>query len=133
MVPAATDGLYDPSFEHDACGVAFVVESTAAQPRRRGQGSALGHLEHRGAAGADPDTGDGAGILLQVPDASSARSVDSTCRRRLLRPAWRSSCRPARRRRSPRIERSPPARGSSSSAGARSRSTTDAAAAGPLR
>ncbi len=63
-------GLYDPAAEHDACGVAFVATLT-------GQASheivalgltALLNLDHRGASGAEPDSGDGAGILLQVPD-----------------------------------------------------------------
>jgi glutamate synthase (NADPH/NADH) large chain len=69
-VPAASDGLYDSRFEHDACGVGFVADLTAkgghdvvASALR-----VLCNLEHRGAAGADPDTGDGAGILTQVPD-----------------------------------------------------------------
>jgi glutamate synthase domain-containing protein 1 len=62
-------GLYDPSFEHDACGVGFLAHL-------RGQAShelvdralrALERMEHRGATGAEPNTGDGAGILLQVP------------------------------------------------------------------
>ena len=71
MVPAVTDGLYDSRFEHDACGVGFVADLSA----RGGHdvvASALRvlcNLEHRGAAGADPDTGDGAGILTQIPDA----------------------------------------------------------------
>ncbi len=71
MVPAATNGLYDSRFEHDACGVGFVADLRA----RGGHdvvASALRvlcNLEHRGAAGADPDTGDGAGILTQIPDA----------------------------------------------------------------
>ncbi len=64
-------GLYDPRFEHDACGVSFVVDIKG----RASHGivsSALGALcsmEHRGATGAEPDTGDGAGVLIQVPDA----------------------------------------------------------------
>src|ERR1700686_25444 len=71
MVPAASDGLYDSRFEHDACGVGFVADLTA----RGGHDvvasalRVLANLEHRGAAGADPDTGDGAGILVQMPDA----------------------------------------------------------------
>jgi glutamate synthase (NADPH/NADH) large chain len=71
MAPAVTDGLYDSRFEHDACGVGFVADLSA----RGGHdvvASALRvlcNLEHRGAAGADPDTGDGAGILTQIPDA----------------------------------------------------------------
>ncbi len=64
-------GLYDPKNEHDACGVALVAklwgEATHAVVEKGLE--ALGNLEHRGAAGADPNTGDGAGILLQVPDA----------------------------------------------------------------
>jgi glutamate synthase (NADPH) large chain len=69
-VPAATEGLYDSRFEHDACGVGFVADLSAngghdvvASALR-----VLCNLEHRGAAGADPDTGDGAGILTQIPD-----------------------------------------------------------------
>ncbi len=64
-------GLYDAGHEHDACGVAFVATM-------RGEAghdivdlalTALRNLEHRGATGSEPDTGDGAGILTQVPDA----------------------------------------------------------------
>jgi glutamate synthase (NADPH) large chain len=68
----ASAGLYDPSFEHDACGVGFVADLSG---RRGGHDvvakalSVLCNLEHRGAEGGDPDTGDGAGILTQVPDA----------------------------------------------------------------
>ncbi len=64
-------GLYDPTNEHDACGIALVAklwgEATHAVVEKGLE--ALGNLEHRGAAGADPNTGDGAGILLQIPDA----------------------------------------------------------------
>src|SRR5260370_28477172 len=66
----AAAGLYDPRFEHEACGVGFV----AALPGRGGHAvvakarGVLCHLEHRGAQGGDPDTGDGAGILTQIPD-----------------------------------------------------------------
>src|SRR6201996_2926339 len=71
IVPAANEGLYDSRFEHAACGVGLVADLRA----RGGHdvvASALRvlcNLEHRGAAGADPDTGDGAGILTQIPDA----------------------------------------------------------------
>ena len=64
-------GLYDPANEHDACGVAFVVD-IAGRPSHDlvEQGlTALRNLDHRGASGSEPDTGDGAGILVQVPDA----------------------------------------------------------------
>ena len=69
LAPAAT-GLYDPRFEHDACGVAFVVHMKGVRSNELVQTGllALTNLEHRGATGAEPDTGDGAGILIQVPD-----------------------------------------------------------------
>ncbi len=68
--PTEPVGLYDPSFEHDACGVAFVARLDAVPSHETVQRgiAALENLEHRGAAGADPKTGDGAGILLQMPD-----------------------------------------------------------------
>src|SRR3954454_13518871 len=64
-------GLYDPAFEHDACGVAFVARLDAVPTHQAVSRAltALENLEHRGAAGADADTGDGAGILVQMPDA----------------------------------------------------------------
>ncbi|MEA2404643.1 MAG: glutamate synthase large chain, partial [Thermoleophilaceae bacterium] len=69
MRPEAA-GLYDPDFEHDACGVGAVAclsgEWRHATVRRALD--VLDRLEHRGASGAEPDTGDGAGILLQIPD-----------------------------------------------------------------
>jgi glutamate synthase (NADPH/NADH) large chain len=70
MVPAAVEGLYDSRFEHDACGVGFVADLRAAGGHDVVASAlrVLCNLEHRGAAGADPDTGDGAGILTQVPD-----------------------------------------------------------------
>src|SRR5690349_18273618 len=63
-------GLYDPTYEHDACGVAFVARLNGEPSHEtvRRAVVALENLEHRGAAGADPNTGDGAGILLQMPD-----------------------------------------------------------------
>ncbi|HWG98530.1 MAG TPA: hypothetical protein VNV66_04220, partial [Pilimelia sp.] len=73
-----TGSLYDPAYEHDACGVAFVADLHG----RRGhqvvaQGlSALVRLDHRGARGAEPDTGDGAGIMLQLPDEFFRAVVD---------------------------------------------------------
>ena len=67
----AARGLYDPSYEHDACGVAFVARLGAPASHEVISRAlwALEHLEHRGAEGADPDTGDGAGILIQLPHA----------------------------------------------------------------
>ncbi len=68
-LPAA-QGLYDPSAEHDACGVAFVATLTGRPSHHivNLAMTALRNLDHRGASGAEPDSGDGAGILLQVPD-----------------------------------------------------------------
>ena len=63
-------GLYDPAHEHDSCGIAFVADLAGRRSHdtvERGL-AALRRLDHRGARGADPDTGDGAGILVQVPD-----------------------------------------------------------------
>jgi len=67
----AAQGLYDPAYEHDACGVAFVAQ-LSGEPSHTiiTQGlEALRNLDHRGATGIDIDAGDGAGILIQVPDA----------------------------------------------------------------
>jgi len=63
-------GLYDPAYEHDACGVAFVADLTGRCDHSivRNALTALRNLEHRGARGGEPDTGDGAGILFQLPD-----------------------------------------------------------------
>src|SRR4029434_7880949 len=72
------EGLYDPAFEHDACGVAFVatldgVPSNAVVAKGL---QALRNLDHRGAVGSDPKTGDGAGMLLQIPDSFFRGEVD---------------------------------------------------------
>ena len=71
-------GLYDPRHEHDACGVAFVATLTgvASHDIVAQALTALRNLEHRGAAGAEPTSGDGAGILMQVPDAFLRDVVD---------------------------------------------------------
>ena len=62
-------GLYDPRFEHDSCGVGFVCNIKGASSNEIvKQGiEVLNRLAHRGATGADPKTGDGAGILIQIP------------------------------------------------------------------
>ena len=66
-----TRDLYDPSFEHDACGVGMVADLTgqATNATVRDALTILENLEHRGATGSDVDSGDGAGILIQMPDA----------------------------------------------------------------
>ena len=63
-------GLYSPSDEHDACGVGFVAHIKGARSHSivRSALDLLINLEHRGACGSDPGTGDGAGILIQMPD-----------------------------------------------------------------
>ncbi|MEP7160824.1 MAG: glutamate synthase subunit alpha, partial [Dermatophilaceae bacterium] len=64
-------GLYDPAFEHDACGVAMVATLRGSPGHDIVEMAleALRNLEHRGATGADPLVGDGAGMLIQIPDA----------------------------------------------------------------
>ena len=64
-------GLYRPEFEHDACGVGVVADIKGRKSHSIVENGieVLLHLAHRGAKGSDPETGDGAGILLQMPDA----------------------------------------------------------------
>ncbi|MCW5807975.1 MAG: glutamate synthase large subunit, partial [Deltaproteobacteria bacterium] len=66
----ASPGLYVPATEHDACGVGFVADLRGEKSRAIVDDglTILARLAHRGACGADPETGDGAGILLQLPD-----------------------------------------------------------------
>ena len=64
-------GLYDPRNEHDACGMGFIANIKGVKSHdtiRRGL-QILVNLDHRGAVGADPLVGDGAGCLIQIPDA----------------------------------------------------------------
>ena len=67
----APQGMYDPRNEHDACGVGFVATLTGEADHALVDQAltVLRNLEHRGATGAEADSGDGAGILVQVPDA----------------------------------------------------------------
>ena len=70
-IPQFTKGLYEPSFEHDGCGVGLVANITGSQSHdilEKGL-EILVNLAHRGACGCDPDTGDGAGMLIQIPHA----------------------------------------------------------------
>jgi len=78
LQPQQAVDLYDPTYEHDACGVAVVARLDNRRTREVVQKGliALEGLEHRGAAGADPATGDGAGMLLQIPDALLRAVVD---------------------------------------------------------
>ncbi|MCX3063454.1 glutamate synthase large subunit [Streptomyces beihaiensis] len=74
----AAQGMYDPRNEHDACGVGFVATLTgeASHTLVEQALTVLRNLEHRGATGSEPDSGDGAGILSQVPDAFLREAVD---------------------------------------------------------
>ncbi|MDI6402624.1 hypothetical protein QLX67_11505, partial [Balneolaceae bacterium ANBcel3] len=71
-------GLYDPSKEHDACGIGFVVNINGEQTRDIVKQAlcVLRNLDHRGATGAEPNTGDGAGILMQIPHYFMKRSCE---------------------------------------------------------
>lgn len=62
-------GLYDPALEHDACGMGFVVNIQGEKSHAIIEEAlnVLENLNHRGASGADENTGDGAGILVQIP------------------------------------------------------------------
>ena len=73
--PPGRQGLYDPRHEHDACGMGFVVNLNGEKSHeiiRKGI-EILINLTHRGACGCDPETGDGAGILIQIPHEFFAR------------------------------------------------------------
>lgn len=68
-MPPSKQGLYDPAFEHDACGIGFIANVKGEQSNQIiKQGLfMLNRLEHRGGQGSDPATGDGAGIMIQLP------------------------------------------------------------------
>ena len=74
----APQGLYRPENEHDACGVAFVATLTGIPSHAIVDTAltALENLEHRGASGSEPDSGDGSGILIQIPDTFFREVVD---------------------------------------------------------
>ena len=78
MTSHPPQGLYDPRHEHDSCGVAFVVDVAGRRSHdvvARGR-AALCRLDHRGARGAEPNTGDGAGVMIQIPDEFYRAVVD---------------------------------------------------------
>ncbi len=78
MTPQQKTGLYRPEFEHDACGIGFVcdVSNRPSHSIVTDGIEILNNLVHRGASGANPTTGDGAGILIQIPDALLRSEVD---------------------------------------------------------
>lgn len=73
----AKQGLYDPRFEHDACGMGFVANIKGRKSHEivRQALTVLGNLDHRGGQGCEANTGDGAGILLQLPDSFFRREL----------------------------------------------------------
>ena len=72
-------GLYDPAYEHDACGIGMLVNIAGRKSHKLVTDAIeiLGNLTHRGGVGSEPDTGDGAGILLQIPHDFLARVAKS--------------------------------------------------------
>src|SRR5215470_17449967 len=78
--PPPAQGLYDPRTEHDACGVGFVVHIKGRRSHDiiRKALTVLINLEHRGACGCEANTGDGAGILIQTPDAFFRKAASFT-------------------------------------------------------
>jgi len=87
----SAQGLYDPQNEHDACGVGFVAHIKGKKTHDIiTQGlKILENLDHRGAVGADPLMGDGAGILIQIPDElyrSEMKKQESSIRARISTP-----------------------------------------------
>ena len=94
-------GLYDPRNEHDSCGVGFVVDLKGRKSHRlvRDGLTALSNLNHRGACGCEDNTGDGAGILIQIPHeflVERCRAAgDRPARARRVRRRARSSRRPS--------------------------------------
>ena len=108
--PPQAQGLYHPRDEHDACGMGLVANIRGEKSHeiiRKGL-EVLINLTHRGAAGCDPETGDGAGILIQIPHAFFVREcaelgINAARTRRLRRghvlPARGAPQPPAMRRR----------------------------------
>src|SRR4029079_16523755 len=78
--PPQKQGLYDPQFEHDACGVGFVVNMKGRKSHSLVEQALqiLVNLDHRGACGCEANTGDGAGILMQMPHAFFKGATDKS-------------------------------------------------------
>ena len=72
-------GLYDPSNEHENCGMGFIVDIKGRKSHEIVQGALeiCVNLDHRGGCGCDPITGDGAGIFIQLPDKFLRREIKS--------------------------------------------------------
>ena len=97
--PPPAQGLYDPKNEHDSCGVGFVADLKGRVSHKIVEDGLqiLVNLTHRGAAGADPLAGDGAGILVQIPhdflSVSCAPLRHQAARARASTPSATCSCR----------------------------------------
>ena len=94
-VPRLAQGLYDPRNEHDACGVGFIAQMKGVKSHQIvSDGLAmLKNLTHRGAVGSDPLMGDGAGVLVQIPDKFFREEMAAQGRRAAARrPLWRRPC-----------------------------------------
>jgi glutamate synthase domain-containing protein 1 len=105
----SNSGLYDPAYEHDSCGIGLVarLDGKPQNETVRRALRALANLKHRGAAGADAESGDDAGILVQLPDQLFRDDLGA----RLSPPGglWRRRVLPPARRPSPRRTGSSPA------------------------
>src|SRR5215207_10439151 len=77
-ITPSRQGLYDPQFEHDSCGVGFVADLHARKSHKilKIAITSLVRMDHRGASGAEEATGDGAGILTQIPHNFFARECE---------------------------------------------------------
>src|SRR3954470_24628495 len=90
LCPPAKQGLYDPQFEHDACGVGFVVDIKGKKSNsvvKQGI-QILKNLDHRGASGSEVNTGDGAGMLIQMPHAFLKKVAKKDARINLPEPGF---------------------------------------------
>ena len=85
-------GLYDPRLEHDACGVGFIADMKGRRSHKIVEDALqiLENLEHRGAVGADPKAGDGAGIMVQIPHAFLAQECQGGSGHGAVRTKWGS-------------------------------------------
>jgi glutamate synthase domain-containing protein 1 len=132
-------GLYDPWYEHDSCGVGFVVDIKGRKSNRilKQAIQVLRNLDHRGAAGSESNTGDGAGVLIQMPH-SFLKEACKKARIALPGPGEYGSGliflprdRIKRRRLEERFEQLVQSEGQTCSAGGRCRSTTRPSARRP--
>ena len=77
----AAHGLYDPANEHDSCGVGFIghIKGRASHTIMQNAMVMLQHMDHRGACGCEPNSGDGAGILTALPQKLLAKFARQEC------------------------------------------------------